>query len=276
MIPYIDIPPLPLIGELKIQPFGFLVFLALLAAYHTAIWHGRQKQQDLNKIGTLVVWVVVGAFVMAHVVSVVFYFPERLRENPLEIFYIWSSLSSYGGFFGGTVAALIYLKKEKLPVLPYCDTLAIALVTAWFFGRMGCSVAHDHPGSPTSLFFGVNYPGGPHHDLGFEEWVFTVFLVVVVFILRHKNPRPGVILTTIVILYAPVRFMMDYSRTVDKLYFGFTPGQYFSAALFLIGVGLLAKLLHGSPAAALAVGVEGATPAEPEKTKRKNKKNKKK
>ncbi len=275
MIPYIDIPPLPLVGELKIQPFGFLVFLSLLAAYHTALWHGRQKKQDLNKIASLVVWVVVGAFVMAHVVSVVFYFPERLRENPLEIFYIWSSLSSYGGFLGGTVAALIYLKKEKLPVLPYCDTLAIALVTAWFFGRMGCSVAHDHPGSPTSLFFGVNYPGGPHHDLGFEEWVFTVFLVIVVFIMRHKNPRPGVILTTIVILYAPVRFMMDYSRTVDKLYLGLTPGQYFSIALFIIGLTLLIKLLRtASPAPAVAAndGEANLTAKAPAKGKNKKRK----
>lgn len=243
MIPYVDIPPLDLVGPLKIQPFGFLVFMALLTGYHSALWHGRKVGLDLDKLASLVVWVIVGAFIGAHEVSLFVYFPERFIANPLEVFYFWSNLSSYGGFLGGTIAAVIFLKKNKLPMLPYCDAIGLAAITGWFFGRMGCSVAHDHPGVATNLFFGVNYPSGPHHDLGFEEWVLTIIIIAIIYFLRRRNPRPGVLLTTIVILYAPVRFVMDYARTIDVLYFGLTPGQYFSVALFITGLVLLWVLL---------------------------------
>jgi prolipoprotein diacylglyceryltransferase len=42
-------------------------------------------------------------------------------------------------------------------------------------------------------------------------------------------------------MYAPVRFFLDSLRVSDPLYWGFTPGQYFSVALFLLGVFLLIR-----------------------------------
>ena len=34
------------------------------------------------------------------------------------------------------------------------------------FGRMGCSIAHDHPGLESDLWFAVQYPHGGRFDLG--------------------------------------------------------------------------------------------------------------
>ena len=88
---------------------------------------------------------------MAHLVSVIFYFPERIRENPLVLVYIWSGLSSFGGFLGAALAFLYFTRKEKIPALPYADAVALGLVIGWIFGRTGCFTAHDHPGrTPTS------------------------------------------------------------------------------------------------------------------------------
>jgi phosphatidylglycerol:prolipoprotein diacylglycerol transferase len=50
------------------------------------------------------------------------------------------------------------------------------------------------------------------------------------------------------VLYAPVRFLLDFLRVGDRLYFGFTPGQYFSIALLAVGVVLLVQV-YRSPAA---------------------------
>ena len=98
---------------------------------------------------------------MAHLVSVIFYFPERIKENPLVLLNVWSGLSSFGGFLGAFLAFLYYTKKEKIPRLPYADSVALGLAVGWIFGRTGCFTAHDHPGRHTSFFLSVNYPGRP-------------------------------------------------------------------------------------------------------------------
>jgi phosphatidylglycerol:prolipoprotein diacylglycerol transferase len=41
------------------------------------------------------------------------------------------------------------------------------------------------------------------------------------------------------VLYAPVRFLLDFLRYVDVRYFDFTPGQYGAAALLVVGVLIL-------------------------------------
>lgn len=235
MIPYISIPALELIGPLKIQPFGALVFSALLVGYYVALWQARQRNLSEERAGDLVIWTAVGGFVVAHLVSVIFYFPERIAQNPLELLKIWTSLSSYGGFAGGALGAVLYIRKERLPFWEHIDLLAVALTVGWFFGRMGCTVAHDHPGKLTDFVFAVQYPGGTRHDLGLYEWIFTVGLNVAVFTLLRFRPKPGTILAVLMIAYAPVRFSFDFLRTADKHYLGLTPGQYFSIALLVAG-----------------------------------------
>jgi phosphatidylglycerol:prolipoprotein diacylglycerol transferase len=38
------------------------------------------------------------------------------------------------------------------------------------------------------------------------------------------------------VVYAPVRFMLDFLRIADVRYFQFTPGQYGAAVLLVAGV----------------------------------------
>lgn len=242
MIPYIDIPPIRLVGPLAIQPFGLLVAIGLVVGYQVAMWETRRRGLDPKHTGSLVLWTLIGGFVVAHLVSVVFYFPEEIAANPLVLLKFWGSLSSYGGFAGGALAALYYIRREKLTLWPHVDMLALSLIAGWFFGRMGCSVVHDHPGKLSDFFLAVKYPGGARHDLGFYEWLFTILLIAGAFTLRRLDLRPGSVLVMIMIAYAPVRFGLDFLRTADRLYAGLTPGQYFSIALLIGGFVLWRRL----------------------------------
>lgn len=237
MIPYIELPSLKIWGPLAIHPFGVLVALGLITGYHVARYLG-EKNYSINReeFSNYATWVAVTGFIVAHIVSVVFYFPEKLAKDPLELVKFWTGLSSFGGFFGGAIASIIYLKKKKLPKWEYIDISAVGLSVGWLFGRLGCTIAHDHPGKHTNFFLAVRYPEGPRHDLGFYEWLFTIVLNIFLFsIIIPKRPKPGNIVAILAIIYSPVRFMLDFLRVADKLYFGLTPGQYFS--IFLFGLG---------------------------------------
>ena len=117
----------------------------------------------------------------------------------------------------------------------------------WFFGRLGCFSAHDHPGLPTEFWLGVYgmCPDMPDtvacHDMGLYEAIWSGLLCLW-FMRLDKKPRPpGFFLGLTAFAYGPMRLAMDVFRApgVDTRYFGFTPAQYGSVLLTIVGAWLL-------------------------------------
>ena len=174
MIPYIEIPPIDLGGDFVIRAFDILVALAVVVGVFVADRRAQRWGLSGRVITDVAVWAVVPGFICAHLVSVIFYFPERIAENPLELLNIFSGLSSFGGFLGGAAGVLYFFHRKKIPVWEYGDALVYGFTFAWIFGRLGCTFAHDHPGIETDFFLAVIYPengGTPRHDLGFYEFL---------------------------------------------------------------------------------------------------------
>ncbi len=252
MIPYFHIPHLDL-KIVTIEPFGVLVATGILLGVYSARKRAARLGLDPEEAHSLAFWVVVGSFIMAHVVSIVFYFPERLVEAPWKIFFIWEGISSMGGFLGAFVTSWWYCRKRKLPYLAYADVLVWAVVLGWIFGRMGCTIAHDHPGMRTDFFLAVRYPGGARHDLGFYEFLFTVLVLYPLTRLLGRKPRPdGFFLAVVPIVYSPVRFFFDFLRStdfgnVDPRYWGLTAAQWLCFPMMGAGIWLLLRVLKNEP-----------------------------
>ena len=251
MIPYFAAKPLfeldvPLLGNIAIHWFGLLVATGVILGDRIVVREGEKRGIDARDIRYLNVRMVIGGFIMAHLVSVIFYFPERIKENPLVLINIWSGLSSFGGFLGAALTYLYLSKREKIPRLPYADVVALGLAVGWIFGRLGCTTAHDHPGRHTTFFLAVAYPEGPRHDLGLYELLFTLVMTAILF-LYARRPRPeGRIIGLFATMYAPVRFGLDFLRATDvarpdERYAGLTPAQWACLGAFGVGVWLLRR-----------------------------------
>jgi phosphatidylglycerol:prolipoprotein diacylglycerol transferase len=79
------------------------------------------------------------------------------------------------------------------------------------------------------------------HNLGLYEMLWTVVLTILLFMFRNYKPFRGFHFALIFMLYSSVRFFLDSLRVEDQLYWGFTPGQYFSVIVFGIGMWILAR-----------------------------------
>jgi phosphatidylglycerol:prolipoprotein diacylglycerol transferase len=239
-----DVVPVEGFFGLPIRPFGLLVSVGVMIGYALARRRARLTGLDQELCANGIVWTVVAGFVGAHWVSVIFYFPEDLGRDPLVLLKFWKQLSSFGGFLGGTVGAWIYFRRHRQSLLKYADAIIFGLVPAWFFGRLGCTVVHDHPGAPTSFALGVRCGPGASvvHDLGLYEALFTLVLIGVLYGLRRVRPFHGFPLVLMLVLYAPVRFLLDRLRVDDRTYWGLTPGQFFAALVLLLAAALAA---HG-------------------------------
>jgi phosphatidylglycerol:prolipoprotein diacylglycerol transferase len=268
LLPYIPTPEktiaedVPLIGVFKLQPFGPLVAVGVILGWKQCLRYAKHKDIDEYLFRDYLFWMLVAAFVISHWVSVIFYFPEQIEENPWVLLYIWNGLSSVGGFFGAFIGMTWFLKKHKQPLMVYADATIFGLLLGWVFGRSGCSIVHDHPGARAAAGEDPNFfmvgpwpcpcPGGAEaaaeccaapvyqYDLGLLEFFFALTLCLTIyFVLDWKNKKPGWLVGVVATAYAPFRFGLDFLRAGDVRYFGLTTAQYFTIAFAFVGIWLL-------------------------------------
>lgn len=267
LIPYITAPEktlvedLPLVGPLKLQLFGPLVATGVVIGWHRCLKYARTKDLDEFLFRDYLFWLLIAAFTISHWISVIFYFPHQIEENPLVLIQFWNGLSSVGGFFGAFVGMMLYLRwycaRQDVgaqPVMVYADATIFGLLIGWCFGRAGCSIVHDHPGRivPEGTFMAVGpWPDGTwRYDLGLVEFIFAVSLMLFVYLITKWDKwPPGRLVGLVATAYAPFRFFLDSLRadeaargviaTPDERYAGLTPAQWFTIAFLMAGLYLL-------------------------------------
>jgi len=304
-MPFFKLGTIPL-GPLKLQWFGILVATGVLfGAWLMRVWAEKRGLDD-DHVRGLVGWTVVCGFIGAHLFDVLAYQPHKIADDPLLLIKVWQGISSYGGFIGGAAGFFFYTWRTKLPIGPYADAAIIAFVPGFTFGRMGCTVVHDHIGAASDGFFlatrypeaflrshGFGTPGVPmettlHHNLGFYELLYMLVLCALLFgLTRWKNRRHGILAAAMGAAYAPIRFFLEFLRVnpeADPRYFGLTFAQWMSLVVFAASAYLVVWLLrHGrragepaaeadaSPATAASSG-KPARPAGSGKPRRRRKK----
>ena len=244
MIPYFVIPPLR-IGPLALQPFGILSAAGILLASTLLVREARKRGLDTRPLEKLATWAVVGGIVGAHLVHLLLYHPEELRENgPLQLFKVWDGLSSTGGVVGGIVACVLFLHRRGIRFATYADEFALAVPPGWAVARLGCFSVHDHPGTLTSFFLAVVFPGGARHDLGLYDALVLTGIAAVIYTLDRRGALRGRLLAVVAVLYGAARFALDSLRArdlpySDARYLGLTPAQYAAIALLAWGAWIL-------------------------------------
>jgi phosphatidylglycerol:prolipoprotein diacylglycerol transferase len=240
MIPYFTIPI-----------FRALVALGIL----TGMWATRKRARQLglgDSITPAMLWAVGIGLPFSHVFDVLTYHTSAFMADPAMMFNLrgeWS-ISSYGGFIGALVAVVLWTKYHDLPLLSYLDSLAVGITVGFMLGRLGCFFVHDHIGRYTDFFLSVSFPGGRRHDLGLDEFILCFLLATWFFILMRQKRPAGTYLVLASLTYGPVRFFLDFFRAEDipapdSRYFGLTPAQYCSIAVFFVGLWLARSLFAG-------------------------------
>jgi len=252
-MPYLYVPPVN-VGPLTIHAFGVIAALAVLLGIKATRHRAAELHLDVHIIDQLMPWLVLGVFAGAHLISILFYFPYKIVEDPFIFLRFWDGLSSFGGILGGLVVAFIFLRRMGVKMKHYSQALLFGAVVSLLVGRIGCSIAHDHPGKVTTCAVAVKgwptedtpkrtlgfYTDGPRrHDLGLYEFLFLIPVTAILYALKRFEPFENFHIVLVIFMYAPIRFLLDFLRASEKLYFGLTPGQYFAIVSLIVAVFLI-------------------------------------
>lgn len=243
MIPYFEQPRLSL-GPLTIHAFGVMVALAMIIGMAMTRRRAVREGLDPAQADRLVTWVLLGGFIGAHLVDRFVYFPRETLANPISILKFWDGLSSFGGFIGAVVGAVLFFRQTGVAGerWRYLDCVAWGFPFGWISGRLGCFLAFDHPGAETTFFLAQEYKDGAvRHNLGLEEALYTMVVAALFAVLGRRSWPPGFFVGLLALVYAPIRFAFDFLRIIDVRYFGLTPGQWGSIALAIVGLLLIRR-----------------------------------
>ena len=259
MIPYVHVPVLIDFGPVQIYTFGALVGLAIIGGLQLLILRARQLGLNPTTAEYLHYWAVGMGLVLGHIFTVLFYTPERLSsEGIIALLKVWDGMSSLGGILGGLTVGLIYLRIQRVRMVPYLDAFFYAFTFSWTLARLGCSLVHDHPGQLTDSLFAVAYPCDPaspegpicpRYDLGLYEFVAFSGLSLFFYLTRFRPRFEGFYILTWGIVMGPLRFFGDFLRIpptpgvggdlryfVSDSFVGLTPAQVVLVPVFILSI----------------------------------------
>jgi phosphatidylglycerol:prolipoprotein diacylglycerol transferase len=193
---------------------------------------------DKDKIMDLGIVMLVGGIVGARIVYVMMNYQYYVR-NPLEIINLTrGGLVWYGAFIFGMIAAMWFIKKNKMDFWQSADLFAPYIALAQAFGRVGCLMNGCCYGSvaPSGFLLGVVFPG--EEVLRYPSQLFSAAALILIFIVLkiwQKNRRfKGEIFLGYGILYSVKRFIVEFFRgDYSKMMYGLTVPQLTSIVIFV-------------------------------------------
>ncbi len=224
-------------GDFYIPTFFFMVMTASLVTtfyiYRQAGKYGYSQIAilDFSMIGTI------GGVIGARLFHVFVEAPSYYWAHPSYVFHFWQGgFVGYGAFIGIIISAITYLKIRKFPILEYADLIALGCPLIVFFVRIGCLGAGCCYGKPTTFFLhlvftnpasdaGQHMPGIPVHPTQLYDMTNALITFVTVNWLYTRKKFHGQIFLTFLMMYATMRFFIEFLRgDVDR-------GVYFNGII---------------------------------------------
>ena len=241
--------------------------LALATLQRPALWGGTPPM-TAEQVERLLTWVIIGVILGGRLGFVLFYQPGFYLTNPEAILKVWEGgMSFHGGFLGVVVAGYVFCRREGIPMLGAADVMAMVAPLGLFLGRLANFINAELWGRPTTLPWGVAFPGeaaqtcpgvlgicARHPSQLYEAALEGLFLGAALLWLVYRKGwlrHPGAIAGLFFAGYGAARFVVEFVRQPDAQFI--SEGNPLGLALHIGGYGLTMGQILSLPM--IAVGV---------------------
>ena len=293
MIPFPDISPeiftLSLFGiEFALRWYALSYIVGILLGWRLVVasvkrphlWAKNSAPMTPLQVEDLLTWVILGVILGGRLGFVLFYQPAYYLQNPLQILQVWQGgMSFHGGLLGVVTACLLYCQRQGLARLSVGDALCMVAPIGLLLGRIANFINAELWGRPTSLPWGVAFPGAAAQDcpdvIGicarhpsqlYEAALEGLILGAVLVFLAYRRgglKEPGRITGLFFVGYGISRFIVEFVRQADAQFitpdnpmgyavqmgaFGLSMGQLLSLPMIAFGLTMVAWAKRSRPA----------------------------
>ncbi len=246
-------PKLISIGSFYIPTYGVLIALAFLAGLWTTVRLAKRIGLAPEMVSNLAVYCAIAGIAGAKLFMFLFDIGDYIRD-PGQIFTM-ATLQAAGVFHGGFIAALLvavlYMRKQHLPVWRTMDVFAPGVALGQAIGRIGCFAAGCCWGKECSLPWGVRFRSdfaAPVpldkilHPVQLYESAANLILFGILYRYFKSSPREGNVIGLYLVLYSAIRFVVEFFRVHEQALVGpFSLTQWIALALLVLGAVFLMR-----------------------------------
>jgi phosphatidylglycerol:prolipoprotein diacylglycerol transferase len=222
-------------------PVGFAVAFWLLTRWKKDGWLSMTwRQLVVFMVGVIIAGVMVGGRLGY---ALVYNFHHTLQDPGSLTALAQGGMSSHGAFVGVALAAWIFSRTTRLPLLRLGDAISLAVVPGIFLGRLGNFMNSELVGRPTQAAFGVFFLNGPapvvprHPSQLYEALLEGILLGFLLWATKRRCSAPGTVLAMMLTAYPVLRILGEFFREPDPqigyLWLGLTAGQWLSLAMLI-------------------------------------------
>jgi len=277
-------PELFSIGSFPIHSYGVMLALSFLFGIILSSYRAKKTGLDPNIIPDVAFWVILAAILGSRLYYVGLHF-EEFRGDLLSIVNPFQNgnvgiggLVMYGGFIGAVIAGVIFFKAKKLPFLPYADAMAPSVGFGIMLTRIGCFLngcCYGGAGEGAcALSFPIDSPAGAYQahihanslyaSQLFESFGGLLIGLIILFAGRFK-PFTGLQFYMVGILYAILRFLVDFSRyySASERLGSLSHNQIVCIVLFIVFSGFVLKQILFNEEQQTKAGANGTSANTP-------------
>jgi phosphatidylglycerol:prolipoprotein diacylglycerol transferase len=201
------------LGPLTIRWYGLLIASAVLIGVSLSQYLAKRRNVDPNILGDLAIWLVISAIPSARLYYVLFEW-KQYAQHPDQIIAIWNGgIAIHGAILGGTLAAIIFARLQKISVWQLADLVAPSLILGQAIGRWGNFFNSEAFGDPTDLPWKLYIPleRRPLNFANYEYfhptflyeslWNLMVFGILITLFFRGLKGSPRLKVGTIALVY---------------------------------------------------------------------------
>ncbi len=276
------------LGPLALHWYGLTMTLAIFLGTYVASRYITRHGHDGSAVWDMLMWVLIPAIIGARLYYVFIQAPrsgpgglDEYLAHPVEILEVWrGGIHIYGAFILGGIAAILFLRYRKLPLLPFLDGIGVGLLLGQAIGRIGNFINQELYGPPTTLPWGLRIDPAhrlaPYNDLTkypdsvrfqplflYELLWDALGFVLILWIARRfsKQLKEGDVFLLFLIWSPLGRFFIEFMRT-DSWFFPGTPFNpvHILTAAMVISASIIFFLRHRGTTSSQTQSVDKTSP----------------
>ena len=217
------------IGRLSIPTYGFLSAFGLLVGLIICVKCAKRDGINGDQAWNLGIYSIIAAVLGSKLFLFVTdwdFWANQLTHPNGTAFKILATAGGvwYGGVLLGSVVAILYMWRQKMPILKTYDAYVPGIAFGHIVGRIGCFAAGCCYGKPTDKPWGVTFTNPLAHELSgtplnvplhptqlYEAAANTIIFLVMLWTWRRKS-FDGQVLGAYFFLYGVARFFLEFFR----------------------------------------------------------------
>ena len=255
MYPYIFSVEIPWLN-LMVEPrfYGLFYAVSLLISTRIVISEISRRRINLSEDEAMNMTMLLffAGLVGGRIYEVIFEWSNYYVFQPFwKVFAVWEGgLAIHGAILGGLIVFPLYCKVKKMSLPVMFDISAMCMILGQAIGRWGNFTNGETAGPITEFWTGITFPvgtavaryanGAPVHPTMIYESLGNFLIFYLLWKLRLKNFRPGMIGAIYLLLYSVLRSLLTPLR-MDNQYFVIADSKFlavYAISLLLFAAGL--------------------------------------